>query len=285
MYYRTVSYTYNVSIITHNRPTLLESAINSVLQAVDERPVPIYVIWQNPEDSTSDLTRKVLDKFIYRLSEIVVQKKKYVEPEANIDAARLEALINAFRDPSIEYAVVIEEDACIAKDTLDFFESAIRTESNKFHFRGINFGSKEEIKSPYGYSRIRYGIHGPVSAISRKTWKHSGLATYGSNRLPRTWDGYIEPYLKTGYMVTPNLSRYIDLGTRGTHANSSNDDYFNGLQKSFDLLSKIEYSQTKYFHQQINHTWRFDSKAYFSLTNPYYYFIFFLKRLRDCLEK
>jgi GR25 family glycosyltransferase involved in LPS biosynthesis len=213
---------------------------------VEKRDVLIYVIWQNPRDSTTELTQRVLDKFGSKLAKIVILDKKHLTPEDNIDAARLETLTTAFWDPSIELAVILEDDVCIAKDSLDFVELIISLESKKLNFRGINLGSREEINSPYGYSRIRYGIHGPASAISRKTWEKSGLATAGLKQLPRTWDGYLEAYLKTGFMVTPNLSRYIDFGSGGTHSSSSNEDYFKGLQKSFSLLAKYEKSQQKY---------------------------------------
>ena len=285
MYYFTVSYTYNISIITHNRPALLENTINSVVQAVSKRDISLYVIWQNPNDVTTELTQTVLDKFKSNLTQVIVHEKKYAVAEENIDLARIKALNNAFSDSSIIHAIVLEDDVRIATDCLAFFESAISHESSKVNFRGINFGSKEEIGSPNAYSRIRYGIHGPASAISRKTWKNSGLANFGEKSLPRTWDGYIEPYLKTGFMVTPNLSRYIDFGAGGTHSSFSNKDYFNGLQKSFDVLSKSEKTASEYFHEQIPHTWRFDSKTYFAFSNAYYLFRFFLVRMRDHFEK
>ena len=285
MYYRTVSYTYNISIITHNRPALLEKTISSVLQSVKKRDVLIHVIWQNPKDSTTEITQRVLDKFSSNLASIILQEKRHFLPEDNIDMARLEALTNAFRDPLIEHAIILEDDVCIAKDSMDFVESVIRNESKKFNFRGINFGSREVVNSPFGYSRIRYGIHGPASAISRKTWKKSGLATAGPKSLPRTWDGYIEPYLKTGFMVTPNLSRYIDYGTHGTHANVGNKDYFEGLENSFGLLGSHQEKISVYFHEQIEHTWRFDSRRFRLIMNPYYLLRFNLSKMRDYLEQ
>lgn len=284
MYYRAVRDSYNISIITHNRPELLQKSIESVLYAVKGRDVPIYVIWQQPDDSTIESTRQVIDKYIDHFKRIEIQQKKYSIPEDNIDAARLKALEIAFLDPSIKYAVVIEDDVCLADDAFDFIESVIAKHGTKIAFRGVNFGSKEVKGSANGYSKNRYGIHGPASVISRKTWKNSGLANFGEKSLPRTWDGYIEPYLKTGFMVTPNLSRYIDFGAGGTHSKLSNKDYFNGLQNSFEVLSKSEKTASEYFHEQILHTWRFDSKAYFPFSNPYYLFRFFLVRMRDHFE-
>jgi hypothetical protein len=49
-------------------------------------------------------------------------------------------------------------------------------------------------------------------------------------------DGLVESYLKTGYMVTPNHSMFIDRGWNGTHAPSdSADPYYSELKSSFEL--------------------------------------------------
>ena len=275
---------YNISIITHNRPVLLEKTIKSVLKAVKNRDVPIYVIWQDPKDYTVEYTREVLNRYDSGLAKITIQQKISVSPEENIDSARLEALTIAFQDPLVKYALVFEDDVCVSSDILSFVDAVIQNESKNRHFRGINFGSKEENFSVFGYSRIRYGIHGPASVISRGTWKNSGLANSKGKILPRTWDGYIEPYLKTGFMVTPNISRYIDFGTHGTHSNGNNEDYFLGLRKSFSALEKNEFIKPIYGHQQIVHMWRHDSKKYSAIENPYYALKYYLTRIRDYLE-
>jgi hypothetical protein len=275
---------YNISIITHNRPALLEKTIKSVLNAVKNRDVLIYIVWQDPKDETVEYTRQVLNRYSSTLAKITILQKTSTSPEKNIDAARLEALTIAFQDPLVKYAVVFEDDVCVSSDILGFVDSVIHNESKNRYFRGINFGSKEENFSICGYSRIRYGIHGPASVISRRTWKNSGLANSKSKLLPRTWDGYIESYLKTGFMVTPNISRYIDFGTRGTHSSGNNEDYFLGLQKSFSVLEKSEIINLIYGHQQVTHMWRHDSKKYSVLANPYYALKHYITRIQDYLE-
>ncbi len=270
MYYRTVSDSYNISIITHNRPHLLEKTIESVLVAVKNRRIAIYVIWQQPNDSTIELTRKVIEKYSCNFKQIAIQQKKYASPEDNIDAARLSALEIAFSDQSIKYAIVLEDDACVADDMCEFVESVITRYGTRKAFRGINFGSREIFSDAEGYSKNRYGIHGPASMITRRTYVKSGLSQFHDKLLPKTWDGFIESYLKTGYMVTPNLSRYVDNGLMGTHTDESSAAYFEGLQESFKILNRIKNENMQYFKNQISHSWRYDCVEHKRLETPTY---------------
>jgi hypothetical protein len=265
-----VSDSYNISIVTHNRPDLLEKTIESVLLAVKKRNIAIYVIWQQPNDSTVELTRRVLDNFSGNLKQIVIQQKKYAIAEDNIDAARLNALEIAFQNPSINYAIVLEDDVCVADDMCEFVESVIVKHGTEKAFRGINFGSKETHGYAEGYSKNRYGIHGPASMITRRTLVKSGLSQKYGKILPKTWDGFIESYLKTGYMVTPNLSRYIDYGINGTHTNESNLPYFEGLQKSFEILKETKMDNMQYSCIQVSHSWRHDCIEYKKVETPVY---------------
>ena len=270
MYYQAVRDYYNISIITHNRPDLLKKTIQSVLNAVKSRNVHINIVWQQPDDSTLESTRRVIDKYSDHFEKIEFQQKTHSIPEDNIDAARLKALEMAFLDPSIKYAVVLEDDVCLADDAFDFIESIIAKHGTKKAFRGVNFGSKEINSVAEGYSKNRYGIHGPASMITRRTFIRSGLSNSCGKTLPKTWDAFIESYLKTGYMVTPNLSRYIDLGINGTHANASNSEYFSGLRKSFKVLSETKREKLNYSLMQIPHTWRHDCVHFNGVETPLY---------------
>jgi hypothetical protein len=281
MYYGAVCDSYNITIITHNRPELLEKSIKSVLCAVKGRDVPINVIWQQPEDSTVELTSRVIDKYSHHFKKIEIQQKKYSIPEHNIDTARLIALEIAFRDPSIKYAIVLEDDVCLADDVCDFIESIIVKHGTKKAFRGVNFGSKEINGDASGYSKNRYGIHGPASMITRRTLIKSGLAKRSNKNLPKTWDGFIESYLKTGYMVTPNLSRYIDLGVNGTHTNESNLEYFRGLQASFKVMNETKFENMNYSLIQISHRWRHDCVEYKSIETPLYVIKYLAQKLQE----
>ena len=71
-------------------------------------------------------------------------------------------------------------------------------------------------------------------------------------------------------MVTPNLSRNLDLGYGGTFAPASkNDPYFIKIGKSW--VGNENLLDLAYTHIQIKHNWRFDSVSYKRINNLIYF--------------
>ena len=78
------------------------------------------------------------------------------------------------------------------------------------------------------------------------------------NKKNEYWDATMESYIKTGFMVTPNLSRYLDLGTVGIHATPGvNESYFKGLEESFVGVLPMKIGTYKLKNTQQN--WRRDA--------------------------
>jgi hypothetical protein len=140
---------------------------------------------------------------------------------------------------------------------------------NVKRFRGANLGSLESgtLIDPHGYSKIRFGVHGPAFMITRKTWLESDLKHLRDSGFVTLYDGYLESWIKTGFMVTPNLSRFKDLGIGGTHTpTSSADPYFKKMSESFNRESNVG----KFREIEITHSWREDAKAFHKRANLYY---------------
>jgi hypothetical protein len=98
---------------------------------------------------------------------------------------------------------------------------------------------------------------GPASAIPKQTWKKFDLEKLMKNK-NEDWDGAMEPYIKTGFMVTPNLSRFLDLGTHGVHARAGvNESYFKNLEESFVGSCRVELGTYRLKNTQQN--WRRDA--------------------------
>ena len=129
---------------------------------------------------------------------------------------------------------------------------------------GINLGSVEP-RSEHdlkGYSRLRYGLQGQAGGVTKIAWKrcHGLLKDYDIENMG--WDSRLEFYLKTGFMVTPNVSRMNDYGwINGTHSSAdSNNIHFQLLRQSqFEgtLDSELVYEEIP-----IHHTWRKDVTLY-----------------------
>ena len=245
-------------MITYNRPELFEQCLTSVVGANNGRQFPIVVVQQKSTEDYSEIIAKNIN-VIHQLVEVDGTGKNV---EENINYNRIFGMERVFKDFDCDYAITIEDDAIVKNSAFDFCYLAAEEFGSNPRFRGVNFGSRIPYENDleFTYSMLRYGCHGPASMVSRSVWKKSKLNGTALRSGKIAWDGWVEAYLKTGFMITPNLSMYMDLGTSGTHTSDfMSDAYFADLQNSF-MDSKNDCSQIALFQQE--HNWRSDSIAY-----------------------
>ena len=150
---------------------------------------------------------------------------------------------------------------------------------NDSHFRGVNFGSHEKYSSAsvVNYQKIRFGIQGPASVITRRSWKKVNTRHTLKKLETDLYDGAFEYYLKTGYMITPQCSRIIDQGVSGTHTSSNFDDpYFKLMRQSFTKGPGALGKELTFLDK--GHCWRNDSIAYNPKDNWKYLLLFFFNQ-------
>jgi len=242
-----------ISVITYNRSKLLNLCMESLSRAMELQQYPIYIVAQDPGEEEE----KIFLKYSEIISSIKRIKSGGSSVEELINNNRIEAWETAFVEHSHRYVVCLEDDVVISKDFLHFTEHVLEQNKTNRSFRGINYGSYETSAEPSTYSRLRYGLHGPASLITDRSYRKFNLQKLKrlKGRIP--WDSWVEPIAKTGFMATSNVSRYLDNGTNGTHASMSvNAEYFNKLSRSFEMAPDNCYS--KYWLKNTNHSWRKD---------------------------
>ena len=264
-------------MITYNRPELFERCLASVVVANNSRQFPIVVVRQK---STADYS-EIIAKNINRIHQLVELDGANRDVEENINYNRIFGMERVFEDFGCDYAITIEDDAIVKNSAFDFCYMAAEEFGLNPRFRGVNYGSRIPYAKDleFTYSKLRYGCHGPASMVSRRVWKKCKLNRNAVRSGKIAWDGWVEAYLKTGFMVTPNLSMYMDLGTSGTHTSDFiSDSYFADLQNSFmdstDKCSKIKLSQQA-------HSWRSDSIAYKRFQDYEYRVRYFISLIRQ----
>jgi len=247
-----------VLVITYNRPNLFEKCLASVVVANNSRKFPVVVVRQKSNADYSE----ILAKNINGISQLIEVDGSSRNTEENINYNRVLGMRKVFEQFDCDYVITIEDDAIVKNTAFDFCYLVAEEFGSNPRFRGVNYGSRipyvKELE--FTYSKLRYGCHGPASMFSRRVWKKCKLDGNDVKSGIIAWDGWVEAYLKTGFMITPNLSMYMDLGTSGTHTSDfTSDSYFAELQNSFvdsiDNCSKIKLSQ------QV-HSWRSDSISY-----------------------
>lgn len=259
-----------VSIITFNRSKLLDSCLESVRIALGNKSYPVYIVIQN----ASREDEKVLAKY----SDIISGTQHVVDQSVGIEELINNNRIKAWQIALIKnhhnYVICLEDDVEISPDFFEFTEQVLEQNDSLKDFMGINYGSFETKGSVGTYSRVRYGLHGPASLISLKTFEKLRLSSLQKLHGRLAWDSWVEPIIKMGFVATSNHSRYRDNGIIGTHATmDTSATYFEKLNSSFDYGLKQPASAIT--NLNIQHSIRSDCKIY-SQENNFQYFCRFL---------
>ncbi|NBO62339.1 MAG: glycosyltransferase [Flavobacteriia bacterium] len=256
----------SIVITGFNRPRLLENCLESVFNARGSQNFKKIVFLQYGDDKS----RKVIENYADSLDTLIGTHPSGKSVDARITNNRLTGLFLGFEYWKSEYVVSLEDDVSISEDALEFIESCYERYSKNRKFRGVNLGSKLPFteREKTTFSLLRYGIHGPASMITRETWNRLNVKKLLKHD-EIIFDAQIEFELKSGFMATPNCSRYLDQGFQGTHfIGSETDEYFWKLSGSFVGDRVPENSQ--YTLRNLEPNWRKDCKTYTSRNNYYY---------------
>lgn len=232
------------------------------------------IVQQQGNDAVSAL----IQDFICRRknSFLLITNGSAKSVSANISFNRIEGYKFCFDKLGCDYVIALEDDVVISQDFFYFARLIMNEYYTHSHFRGVNFGSHEKYQSAsvVNYQKIRFGIQGPASAITRGSWKKVNTRHTLKKLETDLYDGAFEYYLKTGYMITPECSRIIDQGVSGTHTSSnSNDPYFKLMRQSFAKGPGASGKELKF--EDKGHCWRNDSIAYNPLDNWKYLLLFY----------
>ena len=264
----------NTIVITaFNRPRLFEDCLQSCLAQNQIHDYNLVVIRQKGNDELAQL----IDRYSNFFSTVVETDPSGSSSASMITNNRILGYYIGFEFWKSKFVVALEDDVVISKDALSFVEYIFTHYNSDSKFRGVNFGSQlEYLESRESkYSQLRYGMHGPASMITNKTWKSIKPNNIMKNHTI-DFDAQIEFALKSGYMITPNVSRYKDQGVLGTHSDgNSNLDYFTNLENSFVTGNTNHLS---YFLYNEEPRWRNDCIIYKPKDNAKYYFKMVLYR-------
>lgn len=256
-----------LAIICFNRPELLKKTIASVLKAHNISEFKLVLVHQVGNSDVAEIVKNHENAFDLTIK--ILRDKE--SSTFNISRNRYLCYEVAFRILQSDYVIVLEDDVEIAPDTLDFANHAFEKYKTRRDFRGVNLGNGIPFsdKTQASYSLLRYSILGPASLMPLSTWNTFKIARLMKKSHNEIFDGTLEPFYQSGFVVTPNNSRYIDHGVIGTHSSGNPDDeYFKRLQRSWvglDFEKTQEYSRV-----DMRPMWRADCKIYRRRSNPYY---------------
>jgi len=226
---------------------------------------PVYVIIQDssPEDEA------VLAKYSDLILKVIHTQSEGRGVEELINANRILAWKHALVIENHDYVICLEDDVEISLDFFEFTEHVLNINKDEEKFMGINYGSFETNFRNGGFSKIRYGIHGPASLITRSSFEKLRTGNLSRLRGKIAWDSWVEPITKMGFMATSNIAKYRDNGINGTHTSSdATSEYFVKLNNSFqygaDNPSEVVWLEN------VSHSWRTDCVSFIARDNPKY---------------
>ncbi len=246
-----------IVLVAFNRPGLLSDTLKSI-QRANLGALPLVVIHQKGNQQVLDLLQQSLSTRDY-LFQVSGQDRSTIH---NISFNRILGYQFAFDFLKADYVFGFEDDILVSPDIFLFSDYIFRKYDEIRRFRGINFGSHEALKLDLvnSYSLQRFGIHGPASAISARTFKHFKEKSLQERSRNLLFDGIFEPFIRSGFMITPTVSRFLDTGVGGTHTSGdASDAYFRKMEQSFLREAVTE----EYFCvEKLTHSWRADVFEY-----------------------
>jgi hypothetical protein len=183
--------------------------------------------------------------------------------EQLINRHRMVAYEMGFEVLQADACLVLEDDVLLAPDALAFSKAMFVRYRNQRAFRAINLGSREvgPAALPNTYSLLRYGLHGQAALLPRSSWESHAFRAVTDWNHGGHWDALLDDFMKGGFVVTPNRSRYRDIGIAGSHMSVEQDGaYFQGLEASY--VGDDACNVTEYTREDLSHSWRKDVRVF-----------------------
>ena len=255
-----------VVLLAYSRPTLLAQCLTSLYHAEGSGGTRKIIVLQPEDPEVQDLVFRWADD-----NTVVIRSPASgATPTQRMMSQFWLGMNAALGEPTCDWIMSLEEDSVISPDSLTFIEEMNSQYRRNVHFMGVNLGSVETDPALRGtYSLLRYGFMGSAGALTRRHWVRARrLAAHGANRY-EPLDCQIEAILKTGFMVTPNLSKCMNFGwIGGTHVTDepSVRAHFDAMRASWDLQDHTR----PYKRRDIDHAWRSDAVPFLIRDDPRY---------------
>ena len=255
-----------ILLLAHKREAELELVLNSIknsdLSSIDS----LLTVQQDLNPGVSRLLKEI--DWIAHQNKNVVRNPLF-SVEQQINSNLYAGLEHAFSDPKVDFVSVLEDDIVVAFDYFNFAMKLCTRYGNNSAFRGVNgfsgvprgFGNENE------YCLYRYGL-GWGWTITREVWLR--LNTFWNGKENEHWDGLVEHYIKTGFVVMPILSKInnIGFGNSATHTTRKDMLLMDPFEKKlFDSFSSTTLQSSEYHYVLQSLNWRSDCLPYLPATS------------------
>ena len=265
-----------VVLSAFSRDVLLDQCLESIYSADHSSSVRKLITHQSGYSEVSKIILKYEDALTSVLRVDGLGRTKL----QNINFNYWNGFTVAFGTYKADWVLCVEEDSILSSDIFSFIDNIYGRYNKERFFRGINLGSLEVDTALIGsYSLQRYGFHGQSGVITKRSWNTLNRIGVGSKIKEFPFDSATEKYWKTGYMITPNLTKSLNFGwIDGTHVSSNpNQEHFLEMRKSWEKSIPT----STYRLIQVQHKWGTSTKPYRPCEQLQNYALFFLGLILD----
>ena len=265
-----------VVLSAFSRDVLLDQCLESIYSADHSSSIRKLITHQSGYPEVSKIILKYEDAMTSILRVDGLGRTKL----QNINLNYWNGFSVAFGTYKADWVLCVEEDSMLSSDVFTFIDYIYTLYKQKFFFRGINLGSIQNDPSLNGtYSRLRYGFHGSAGVITAKSWRNLRIIRTGSKLNSFPFDSATEKYWRTGFMVTPNITKTVNFGwIGGTHTNPEpNQPHFLKIRESWEIRSESPI----YSEKNIAHEWGGSSETFIDSSQIKSLLVFLLSFILD----
>ena len=199
-------------ILCHKRIGHLKQTLDALIncEGIQEAKI-IFVAHDSPEALFGLINQyEFKEKVILRVDNI-----NFDNPSHAINNNTFLGLKYAFEENASDFCCVVEDEIVLSPDALDFMLSSIAVFGKDRRFRGVMCYSMNSISTNRlgDVVKINFGI-GWGWGINKKIYRK--LLKFWTGTELNHWDYWIEPYIRTGFIVAPVYSRVMNIGFDST---------------------------------------------------------------------
>ena len=223
---------FSIIVLCHKRTEHLRQVLDALSLCAGIEHASLVFVAHDSSESVLNLIEK--SPFQRRVV-LKVEKMNFVSSAHAINHNLFLGLKFGFINNNSLFCCVVEDDTILAKDALEFMRSCLMKYGNDKRFRGINSYSLN-VNEQCGKGdvvKINYGL-GQGWCIDRKNY--SRLLEFWTGLEKTHWDYFVEPFIRTGYVISPFYSRVKNIGFDSTGSHTRSPDEFSRLMEKSYLL-------------------------------------------------
>lgn len=262
-----------ILVLCHKRVQHLSQVIHSLEVARGIEKWEVLFCAQDPSSEVLDVIRKAdlknSETIIRNLAGSNFSTKKSIN--SNLYFGLEEIFIH--RDK--KFAVVLEDDVVVTPEFLNYIAHFLQRFEHDRRFRGVNSVSSYRGQSgENGFGLYSQGLMFGWGLTKKQFFR---MRKFWSGSEDAHWDYYVEPYVRTGFVVNPLFSMVRNIGFDETASHSKSDPGLVGaIEESMKCSlasdssnwkeSKIDFRMRKDFIPLSRSSKVFRFKTYFVMT-------------------